>query len=107
MSKEGVKVVIMDREFTIACKKNDREDLLDAAAHLDKQLRVVQAQSKVVGLEHCAAITALNLSNELPQLRRNSQVPSDLNARLQALTTRVERAVSRNQSDETAYTGPP
>ncbi|HIO34863.1 MAG TPA: cell division protein ZapA [Gammaproteobacteria bacterium] len=102
MSKEGVKVVIMDREFTIACKKNDREDLLDAAAHLDKQLRVVQAQSKVVGLEHCAVITALNLSNELLQLRRNSQVPGDLNARLQALTTRVERAVSRNQSDETA-----
>ncbi|HIM87892.1 MAG TPA: cell division protein ZapA [Gammaproteobacteria bacterium] len=102
MSKEGVKVVIMDREFTIACKKNDREDLLYAAAHLDKQLRVVQAQSKVVGLEHCAVITALNLSNELLQLRRNSQVPGDLNARLQALTTRVERAVSRNQSDETA-----
>ena len=102
MSKEGVKVVIMDREFTIACKKNDREDLLDAAVHLDKQLRVVQAQSKVVGLEHCAVITALNLSNELLQLRRNSQVPGDLNARLQALTTRVERAVSRNQSDETA-----
>ncbi len=102
MSKEGVKVVIMDREFTIACKKNDRDDLLDAAAHLDKQLRVVQAQSKVVGLEHCAVITALNLSNELLQLRRNSQVPGDLNARLQVLTTRVERAVSRNQSDETA-----
>ncbi len=102
MSKEGVNVVIMDREFTIACKKNDREDLLDAAAHLDKQLRVVQAQSKVVGLEHCAVITALNLSNELLQLRRNSHVPGDLNVRLQALTTRVERAVSRNQSDETA-----
>ena len=102
MSKEGVNVVIMDREFTIACKKNDRDDLLDAAAHLDKQLRVVQAQSKVVGLEHCAVITALNLSNELLQLRRNSQVPGDLNVRLQALTTRVERAVSRNQSDETA-----
>ena len=102
MSKEGVNVVIMDREFTIACKKNDRDDLLDAAAHLDKQLRVVQAQSKVVGLEHCAVITALNLSNELLQLRRYSQVPGDLNARLQALTTRVERAVSRNQSDETA-----
>jgi len=101
VSKEGVNVVIMDREFTIACKKNDRDDLLDAAAHLDKQLRVVQAQSKVVGLEHCAVITALNLSNELLQLRRNSQVPGDLNARLQALTTRVERAVSRNQSDET------
>ena len=102
MSRDGVKVVIMDRQFTVACKKNEQDDLLDAAAHLDKQLRVVQAQSKVVGLEHCAVITALNLSNELLQLRRSSQVPGDLNARLQALTARVEKAVSRNQSDETA-----
>ena len=47
MSREGVKVVIMDRQFTVACKKNEQDDLLDAAAHLDKQLRVVQAQSKV------------------------------------------------------------
>ena len=42
MSKEGVKVVIMDREFTVACKKNEKDDLLEAAAHLDKQLRMVQ-----------------------------------------------------------------
>ena len=95
-------MVIMDRQFTVACKKNEQDDLLDAAAHLDKQLRAVQAQSKVVGLEHCAVITALNLSNELLQLRRSSQVPGDLNARLQALTARVEKAVLRNQSDETA-----
>ena len=92
----------MDRQFTVACKKNEQDVLVEAAAQLDKQLRAVQAQSKVVGLEHWVVITALNLSNELLQLRRNSQVPGDLNARLQALTTRVERAVSRNQSDETA-----
>ena len=98
MSKEGVKVVIMDREFTVACKKNEKEDLLEAAAHLDKQLRVVQAQSKVVGVEHCAVITALNLSNELLQLRRNSNPSSDLSARLQNLTERVEQAVMNSQT---------
>jgi cell division protein ZapA len=98
MSKEGVKVVIMDREFTVACKKSEKEDLLEAAAHLDKQLRVVQAQSKVVGVEHCAVITALNLSNELLQLRRNSNPSSDLSARLQNLTERVEQAVMNSQT---------
>ena len=98
MSKEGVKVVIMDREFTVACKKSEKEDLLEAAAHLDKQLRVVQAQSKVVGVEHCAVITALNLCNELLQLRRNSNPSSDLSARLQTLTERVEQAVMNSQA---------
>ena len=98
MSKEGVKVVIMDREFTVACKKNEKDDLLEAAAHLDKQLRMVQAQSKVVGVEHCAVITALNLSNELLQLRRNGNPSADLSARLQSLTERVEQAVVNSQT---------
>ena len=98
MSKEGVKVVIIDREFTVACKKSEKEDLLEAAAHLDKQLRVVQAQSKVIGVEHCAVITALNLSNELLQLRRNSNPSSDLSVRLQTLTERVEQAVMNSQT---------
>ena len=98
MSKEGVKVVIMDREFTVACKKSEKDDLLEAAAHLDKQLRVVQAQSKVVGGEHCAVITALNLSNELLQLRRNGNPSADLSARLQSLTERVEQAVVNSQT---------
>ena len=101
MNKEGVKVVIMDREFTVACKKNEKEDLLEAAAHLDKQLRVVQAQSKVVGLEHCAVVTALNLSNELLQLRRNTNASGDLSARLQTLTERVEQAVINSQTPAT------
>ena len=98
MSKEGVKVVIMDREFTVACKKSEKDDLLEAAAYLDKQLRVVQAQSKVVGVEHCAVITALNLSNELLQLRRNGNPSADLSARLQNLTERVEQAVVNSQT---------
>ena len=98
MSKEGVKVVIMDREFTVACKKSEKDDLLEAAAHLDKQLRVVQAQSKVVGVEHCAVITALNLSNELLQLRRYGNPSADLSARLQSLTERVEQAVVNRQT---------
>ena len=98
MSKEGVKVVIMDREFTVACKKSEKEDLLEAAAHLDEQLRVVQAQSKVVGVEHCAVITALNLSNELLQLRRSNNASGDLSARLETLTERVEQAVVNSQT---------
>jgi len=50
MVKESVTVNIMDRQFTVGCKKQEREELLNAAAYLDDQLRSVQEQSKVVGL---------------------------------------------------------
>jgi len=97
MSKEGVKVVIMDREFTVACKKSEKEDLLEAAAHLDKQLRVVQAQSKVIGLEHTVVLAALNIANELLASRRDGVTDDDALERVRELRQRV--SIVTGQSD--------
>ena len=94
MAKESVTVNIMDRQFTVGCKKQEREDLLNAAAYLDDQLRSVQAQSKVVGLEHCVVIAALNLTNELLKLRRHPQAPEALSERIRSLRERVSNVVS-------------
>ena len=94
MAKESVTVNIMDRQFTVGCKKQEREDLLNAATYLDDQLRSVQAQSKVVGLEHCVVIAALNLTNELLKLRRHPQAPEALSERIRSLRERVSSVVS-------------
>ena len=93
MAKEGVTVQIMGRQFRVACKKQERQDLLQAAAYLDDQLRSVQAQSKVVGLEHCVVIAALNLTNELLKLRRESHGPGELSDRIRSLKDRVAQVV--------------
>ena len=98
MAKESVTVNIMDRQFTVGCKKQEREDLLNAAAYLDDQLRSVQAQSKVVGLEHCVVIAALNLTNELLKLRRHPQAPEALLERIRTLRERVQNVVSGTPS---------
>ena len=89
MSREGVKVVIMDRQFTVACKKHEQDDLLDAAAHLDKQLREVR-DANVIGLERIAIMTALNMSHELLNARKAVSEDSESEARVQALLSRLE-----------------
>ena len=50
MSKEGVKVRILDRTFTIACPPGEQASVEAAAEHLNDQLANMQAQSKVIGL---------------------------------------------------------
>lgn len=65
MSKEGVKVRILERDFTIACAPGERGAVEAAADYLNAQLKKVQAQSKVIGIEHTVVLAALNMANEL------------------------------------------
>ncbi|MDP6531140.1 MAG: cell division protein ZapA [Arenicellales bacterium] len=98
MSKEGVKVRIMDREFTVACRKGEQEDLQAAADYLNHQLQTVQSQSKMIGLEHGMVVVALNVSNELLRLRRDGSQPQKVAERLRELTERVSAVTSRHES---------
>ena len=75
MSKEGVKVRILDRNFTIACPPGEQASVESAAEYLNVQLENMQAQSKVIGLEHTLVLAALNIANEL--LNKKSQGAED------------------------------
>ena len=100
MAKEEVKVAILDRQFTVSCRKGEREALLDAAVFLDGQIRAVQEQTKLVGLERCAIVAALNISNELLQARHNQSDTDMLSARLRSIGDQIQSAVEVSQ-DET------
>ncbi len=58
-------VVILDREFRIACPENERAELLDAVAYLDKKMREIRDLGKVATVERIAIMAALNLAHEL------------------------------------------
>ena len=88
MAKEEVKVTILDRQFTVNCRKGERDALLEAAAFLDGQIRTIQEQTKLVGLERCAIVAALNISNELLQIKRDG---TDLNVILESIRSIGDR----------------
>ena len=90
-SPGGVTISILGKELMVACPDDERESLTAAARYLDQRMREIQDSGKVIGAERCAVMAALNLTNELLQLRQQfSDVPAGIDARLQALHGRIE-----------------
>ena len=60
-----VTVNILDKDYQVACPPDQERALIDAARHLDKQMRTVRDSGKVIGLERIAVMVALNTTYEL------------------------------------------
>lgn len=58
-------VSILDREFRVACPEDERAELLETVAYLDKKMREVRDTGKVATLERIAIMAALNITHEL------------------------------------------
>lgn len=65
MSANTVTVNILDKDYQVACPPDQERALIDAARHLDKQMRNVRDSGKVIGLERIAVMVALNMTYEL------------------------------------------
>jgi cell division protein ZapA len=62
-------VSIMGREYRIACPPEQEKALLEAVVYLDRKMREIREQGKVVGVERIAVMAALNTAHELLALR--------------------------------------
>jgi len=90
---EPVNLRVLDREFLVACKPEERAGLVAAAEQVDRQLRELRRAHPSANVERLAVLMALNLSHELSGLRRTQDERdarlerslSDLNGRLDAL----------------------
>ena len=65
-------VTILDREFRIACQKEERAELLEAVAFLDKKMCEIRDLGKIVTMERIAVMAALNIAHELLTMRLGS-----------------------------------
>ena len=68
MSRESAKtldVTILEREFRVVCSEEERPELLDAVAYLDKKMHEIRDIGKVVTIERIAIMSALNIAHEL------------------------------------------
>ena len=89
----GVKVSIMGREFSVVCDEDQQEALTQAAVHLDRTMRDIQKGGKVIGIERCAIMAALNITHELLDLRKRSGENGDIGGRLRELQDKIDAAM--------------
>jgi cell division protein ZapA len=66
-TSEPVAVRILDREYTVGCEPDERDDLLAAAKLLDAKMREIRGGNRMAALDRVAVLTALNLAAELLQ----------------------------------------
>ena len=96
-----VNVKILDKEYQVSCKADEKADLLDSAELLNQRMREIRESGKVTGTDRIAVMAALNMANELIQARGQGQaLESDAAQRLQVMRERVESALQSGRQLE-------
>lgn len=85
-----VTVLILDKEYQVACPPEERTALLNAARELDGRMRAIRSSGSVIGLERIAVMAALNLSHDLLESQTKSQ-----SADLDRLQQKLDEALAR------------
>lgn len=89
-----VTVRILDREYQIACREDEREDLQAAAELVHERMHETRSQGKVIGTDRIAVMTALNIAHELLILRELEGAVQNADQRARALQERIAAALS-------------
>ena len=63
--KNTLDITIMGRTYKVACREDEREDLLAAVSLLDRKMNEIKSSGKVASSERIAVMAALNFANEL------------------------------------------
>jgi cell division protein ZapA len=96
-----INVKILEKEYQISCKADERAALLDSAELLDSRMRQIRESGKVTGLDRIAVMAALNMANELLLARGQGEtLETDAAVRIQAMRERVESALQHGQQLE-------
>jgi len=89
-----IKIKILDKEYDISCKQEERTELLDSAELLNKRLREIRDSGKVIGLDRIAIMAALNLAHDVVKLQSttgqlNNSKDDELSRRVRHMQERI------------------
>lgn len=93
-SSEPVSVIILDKKYQFACSPEQRNDLVEAARHLDECMSEIRETGRLMSLERIALQAALNFSADLMRLQRNeTQRQERIDQRIRLLADQLDDAL--------------
>ena len=98
--KDGraIEVTVLDRTLKIACKEDEKADLLNAVEYLDAKMREIKANSKALSVERVAIMAALNIAHELLSAQRASGFDSEaFERRMKTMAEAIDEAMSAQE----------
>ncbi|OGS99542.1 MAG: cell division protein ZapA [Gallionellales bacterium RIFCSPLOWO2_12_FULL_59_22] len=92
-------IKLLDRELRVACPEEERGELLDAVAYLDKKMREIRDAGKIASVERIALMAALNITHELlsTKIGRGIDV-ADFKRRMDSMQAAIDEALAEQDS---------
>ena len=87
---QPVSLIIMGKEYRIACDPEEQDDLIHSAQQLDVQMRKMRDSGKITGPDRIAVMAALNLAHELQIMKSQNAM---LNQRLSECLTKMSHKI--------------
>jgi cell division protein ZapA len=93
-SAEPVSVIILDKKYQFACSPEQRNDLVEAARHLDECMSDIRESGRLMSLERIALQAALNFSADLLRMQRTeTQRQERIDQRIRLLADQIDDAL--------------
>ena len=90
---KGTKITLGGRSFVIACEEDKKPILTAAVEMVEDKLDEVQKNGKVIGLDRCALLAALNIASELLDGQTQVQSSGDLDNQLQRMVGKIDAVI--------------
>lgn len=92
---------ILNKEIQVSCPAEAEEQLLEATLYLDKKMREISKNGRIIGVEKLAIIAALNITHELLSNRQQKEVyVQSVSAEIERLQNKLEDALIISSADE-------
>ena len=102
MSSEpgAIKILILDKEYLVACPPEETEALRVSAQHLSDKMREIRESGKVVGVDRIAVMAGLNIAHEAIQSEAGVEASENAARRLGNLNAHIEETLARYRQAE-------
>src|SRR3990172_3655027 len=92
-------IKLLDRELRVACPEEERGELLDAVAYLDKKMREIRDAGKIASVERIALMAALNITHELLSVKIGGGFAlADFKRRMSAMEKAINEALAEQDT---------
>ena len=98
-STKTLDIKLLDRELRVACPDNERGELLDAVAYLEKKMRGIRDAGKIASVERIALMAALNITHELLTIKLGRGFDlSDFKRRMESMQAAIDKALAEQET---------
>ena len=97
-SSRPARLRILDKEVQIGCKPGEEDDLMQAAAYVDKSMRDLRKRNTTSSIEKIAIVTAINTAHALLKSRSQETVDETVLDRVTAINEKLDQILQSSAS---------